>query len=388
MAPLQGGKSRVIDAKFHSGELFVLCDSGSVACFDGVTGKLNWTVRVGNPKHPYLPLGVGDSIVAVVNGSKLFAIGRKDAKVVDDTPVVTLDPKPMTKNAGPPPVVYKTVAQTGKVIFEEPTRDVPITAPAVTSEAIIIPNATAAIDRYDFRPNAESRYIGSMAGQGDAAAAPVGNHIGMVWISSRGNVGLSSPSGDKIFVNYPLQSASRVSPTAVGIGFFIGTDSGKLAYFSGTNPEPEWIASVGNGLLVSPFVVNDRMYIVTRDNRLYSFTSKDGKELWETAEVSKILCVTATKLYALNRIGQLAILDPRNGALLATMPMSKPMFPVVNEHTDQIFLVGNDGVIQEIHETAVPKRTSYYVTVEATPVVTKPAAKAAEETSSLIRICV
>ncbi|MGC4003025.1 MAG: hypothetical protein QM811_07780 [Pirellulales bacterium] len=76
-APAGSDGYRVLDAQYHTGELFVLTEAGSLSCFDGATGMRKWHVHVGDPRNNYLPMGIGTNAVAIICGTRLYAVGRK-----------------------------------------------------------------------------------------------------------------------------------------------------------------------------------------------------------------------------------------------------------------------------------------------------------------------
>ncbi len=183
----------------------------------------------------------------------------------------------------------------------------------------------------------------------------------MVWLTNKGVASLCTSTGDKIHYNFKLHSVARVSPTPFGEGTSSVLTAAAFYFSAVFSMNQNGFPVLGAGLLTRPVIVKDQLFIVTNDLRLWCLDPKDGKEVWVTDEIRQVLSISPTKVYALDKLNRLITIEPKSGAVLSVLPMDSYAFPVTNLHTDQIFLVGRDGTIQEIHETAAKNRTNYYV---------------------------
>src|SRR3990172_12905972 len=77
---LRASRSRVSGWILSGEDLFVLTDSGVLQRIDTETGRTHWTVRIGNPDYPSLGPAVNQDSVALVNGSTLYVLDRKDGR--------------------------------------------------------------------------------------------------------------------------------------------------------------------------------------------------------------------------------------------------------------------------------------------------------------------
>ncbi len=166
VTPGQGERHGVADAKFHNGELFVLTQAASspasTVSLVSKTGacKLvpdaDHTCRSALATQPSQSSGVAN----------LYAIGRKDVKVLDPSPTVVYDPNPTRKSTTITKEQYKTVPQVGKLIFQEKIVDVANSAPGVTNETIFVPTQIGAIERYDLGYDVERLIPRRITGRG------------------------------------------------------------------------------------------------------------------------------------------------------------------------------------------------------------------------------
>lgn len=363
-APVAYEQYPLQDAVYHSGEVFVLSQAGSLTCFNAVTGQQRWSVRVGDPRNPYLPLGVGETAVAVVNGSHLYVVGRVDAKIVVEKDREFFSAAQSAAKKGVPTVVeYKTIPRVGKVIMEFKTRYVPSGAPTVTSDRVFCPNMSGLIDIYDVSPGKEAGYFCAIQADGMVAGAPVAAGQHAAWLSVKGTLGVTSSEvtgpRESTAYNYRMRGFGEVSPTSRGNMIFAGTSIGEVSQFSTKLSEPIWTTSIGTKIRTSPIAIGPAVYLTTDDYRLFKLSSTDGREMWQTAGIRQFVAQSSTKVYVVDEIKRLAILDLNSGAILRSFPIPGDKRVLANPHSDQVFLVSNHGLIEEIHETALQTRLDY-----------------------------
>lgn len=354
----------VADAVYHSGELFVLSKAGSLTCFNAVTGEQRWMVRVGDPKNPYLPLGVGDSAVAVVNGSHLYVIGRKDTKVVVEKDREFLTAAQSAAKKGQPVVIeYKTIARTGKIIMEFKTQYIPSGAPAVTADRVFVPNMSGLIDVYDMTPGKEGKFYCAIQADGMVVEGAVAAGSHCAWLSVKGTLGVTASEvvgpRESTAYNYRMRGTATVPPTARGNSIFAATSIGEISQFSTKLSEPIWTTSIGAKPRQSPIAIGPALYVTTMDYRLFKLNSADGREQWQTAGIRQFVAQSSTKVYVIDEVKRLAILDLQSGAILRSIAIPADKRVLANPHSDQVFLVSDHGLVEEIHESALVTRLDY-----------------------------
>src|SRR5262245_7437818 len=77
---LDAAFTRLDRAVLEGDRLTVLTSSGVVQELDALTGKTYWTAPIGNENYPSLGPAGNDKFVAVLNGSTLYVLDRKDGK--------------------------------------------------------------------------------------------------------------------------------------------------------------------------------------------------------------------------------------------------------------------------------------------------------------------
>jgi hypothetical protein len=114
-----------------------------------------------------------------------------------------------------------------------------------------------------------------------------------------------------------------------------------------------WRFSSGEPVIESPVAVDNRVYIITEDGNLYALAGDDGLQQWQTAGMRQFVAASKNRLYCVNELGNLAILDPANGALLGSLMTESLDYFYANIETDRILIGTKSGKLQCLHETSL-----------------------------------
>ncbi len=71
----------------YDGILYAQTDKAMVHAIDAETGATLWAKQIGRPEHPSMTPGVGRSLLAIVNGSRLYVANRLNGKILLETDI-------------------------------------------------------------------------------------------------------------------------------------------------------------------------------------------------------------------------------------------------------------------------------------------------------------
>ena len=100
-----------------------------------------------------------------------------------------------------------------------------------------------------------------------------------------------------------------------------------------------------------PVIVKDRVYVISQDKTCYCLSMKTGDVHWSHPDITQIVSASGERLYALDRLGNLLVLNLKNGGHYTSLAAGKIDFVMVNALTDRIYMGTRSGLIQCIHET-------------------------------------
>ena len=84
---MDAGRSRVQYVVVEDGVVYVQTDRAMIHAINAETGRTLWSRQVGRPNHPSMPPALNRDLLAVVNGSRLFAVNRFNGEILFDIQV-------------------------------------------------------------------------------------------------------------------------------------------------------------------------------------------------------------------------------------------------------------------------------------------------------------
>ena len=81
------GRSRLKHLVLYDGILYAQTDRAMVHATDAETGATLWAKQIGRPEYPSMTPGVGRSLLAIVNGSRLYVGDRLNGNMLLETDI-------------------------------------------------------------------------------------------------------------------------------------------------------------------------------------------------------------------------------------------------------------------------------------------------------------
>jgi len=100
----------------------------------------------------------------------------------------------------------------------------------------------------------------------------------------------------------------------------------------------------------APAVVGGKVFVTSDEPMLHCIDANSGEQLWEAPHVKQFAAASAKRVYGVDELGALVMLDISNGSLLGRMPTNSATHALVNDQTDRLYLVSKDGVVQCFRE--------------------------------------
>jgi hypothetical protein len=97
-------------------------------------------------------------------------------------------------------------------------------------------------------------------------------------------------------------------------------------------------------------VIGEKVFVTSDEPMLHCIDAKSGAELWEAPHVKQFAAAGAKRVYGVDELGALVVLDAANGTLLGRMPTDSTTHALVNDQTDRVYLVSKAGVVQCFRE--------------------------------------
>jgi outer membrane protein assembly factor BamB len=311
---LDRGRSQVERAILSGNQLFVLTTAGTLHAFDALTGETQWVGAFGNPDYPSFGPATNDTQVSILNGSTLYVIGRTD---------------------GRPTIVRRVEGAPGA-------------APAMSNTYCFVPTVTGMMQGYPVNEEIQDRWFAQSFGR--AMVAPLVTDVSVVWSTDAGHIYVGD--ADKPGVRFRVETGSEIvaSPAFRRPTIFVGTISGEVFAFHETTGAQLWKFACGDSILHPPAAIGARVFVTSSQPALFAIDGVHGLPLWSAPRIRQFAAASRDRVYAIDTLGALVVMDAETGATLHRMRTDGSINALVNDHTDRLYLISDQGLVQCYHE--------------------------------------
>ena len=315
-------KRRGIEAKINVRtvprvNLYTLGSDGTLESRDAETGEPNWLVGIGNPRLPYMAIGVSEHFLTVINGANLIQVE----------------------------------AATGDVVVEVPMPGTPGYGATNAGDFAMIPLVGGGIQGYPLSDPTIDPFLEQVAGAALALPMKSPDSSRTAWSTDRGFIYVIEMEGAPSLL-FRLKTdgivSGRLTP-ASGNRFYFGSEAGLVYGLRATRSgQVMWVAPVGEPFYNEATVFHDQVLLRSTYGNLFSLHVDDGHMTWERpiSSIGNLLGALDGRLYATTLSGVLTVIDLETGKRIASFPEMLPGKFLVNTVTDRLYLVSDSGDVQ------------------------------------------
>jgi outer membrane protein assembly factor BamB len=311
---LDRSRNQVERAVLANDRLDVLTTAGVVQELNAQTGETLWTTSVGNASYPNLGPAVSEQFVALINGSTLFVLDRTDGR----------------------PVKVRRVG------------GAPGAAPALTKSHVLVPLLNGRVEGYPLDKEVVTPWYYQSFGR--AKVPPSTTADSVVWATDSGHLYIAG--AEDLSVRSRLETGSEISaPSAHRKPYvFVAAVSGEVFGVEEDTGRKLWKYATGYTITRAPAAVADRVYVTSDEPALHAIDAKTGVSMWEAPRVAQFAAASRNRVYGVDDLGALVVLDAATGATVDRMPTDVTTRALVNDQTDRLYLVSQDGAVQCLRE--------------------------------------
>ncbi len=362
-----GLRSKLKSLVLYEGMLVAQTDRGGLCAYDAETGRPIWdsAKQIGNPKHPSLDPDVGGNLVAVVNGSRLYLLNRWTGDVLWERLVdgavgagaalsersvyVTL----VNGMVIAYPIKYATESASNGSARAKPVEGQEPPAPPSREDLRLVQRPAPPLSCYSNGRSLVQPLVTRQTEDEDL----------LVWPTELGYLMVAKL--DRLNVEFTLRYRLKTTREVVGRPAYLPPDpsvAGDSGIIYGVSHDGIvhaiqektgqylWRFSTAEQVDESAAVVDDKVYVATMFGGMFCLDAQTGALQWRTPNVTKLLSASQDRLYAVDRLQNLLILDRKTGQRLDTMSIVAHPFRLQNLQTDRIYLASETGLIQCLHE--------------------------------------
>lgn len=188
----------------------------------------------------------------------------------------------------------------------------------------------------------------------------------IAWTTSRGYLFMGRLFENRFSVTYRLSTGGPMStePTYLPRDANITGDSGVIYGASEdgfvyairqTDGKLLWRFSTGEPITERLAVIGLRIYVPTRTEGMFCLNAETGEHIWTTPNVRRFIAASRDRLYTIDQVGWMVVLNAQTGARLDSFDVSGTPIRLTNDVTDRIYLASPSGLIQCLHEIDAPE---------------------------------
>ena len=354
----------------HNPTLFIQTNQAILHAIDAINGRTLWITQVGNPNYPSLAPGANKFFVAATNGSSLYVLNRFNGKLLFSTKL------PGAPGAGPALSEQRVyVPMLSGLICSyrlQPVKD-PLSELGKTDDRKKTPEEkrAAEAERHEsLRLKQDLVTPVNCQSQGRTMVQPLittqnAKEEQVSWPTDRGTLYVGSVNRDdqdRINVRFRLETAAGISaqPTYVPPDPRILPESGVIitgsrdAFVHAIKEKDGsalWRFSAADPIVEAPVVIDLRLFAPTQFGGMFCLDAKTGNQLWWTPQIMRFVAASKERVYAVDKLGTLAVLNIQSGARMDNFPAPRSLVPLANTDNDRLYLVSQSGLVQCLHET-------------------------------------
>jgi outer membrane protein assembly factor BamB len=308
--------------------LYVAGSGGIVQAVDAETGRMLWSTPVGRSDYFTTSLAASDDFVAIVNGQHLFLLSTADGSVLEER-----------RMAG----------------------GVPAAGPAILGKTVFVPMLNGQLQTYQFGPGAP-RWPSVYRSKGVVRFPPTAVGALVLWPTDAGMISAIDPAGPgaqfRLQLDDPIAGPLVYAPPRQILAV---TRAGYLYSFDAKTGGVMWRYSSGNMTAEPASVVNDTVFVASREAGMRAVATATGEEKWWAQGVNHFIAATKDRIYASTGANVLMVLDAQTGKVVAELALRPKDRAFVNNQTDRLYIGTDTGLLQCLRQL-----DAYWPTVHVT----------------------
>lgn len=149
--------------------------------------------------------------------------------------------------------------------------------------------------------------------------------------------------------SYKLSGGVAAASGQHGTIAYIPSEDYTLYALNMLNARLVWRFLAGGPILRKPDVTDRDVFVAPDRSGLFRVDRATGEEVWQNRKAERFLAANPRFVYALDRQGNLLVLDYLRGTELARYDARDWIIAVPNELTDRVYLAAHDGQILCLH---------------------------------------
>jgi len=347
-AVLNSNRDKIRHIAIDERSVIIVSTSGIVTSFDAENGQKMWVTRIGRKDQiSFMPV-MNEKQVLIAAGVKLFALDRL----------------------------------LGGVDWEIDLPQVPSTAPSADNDRVYVGTLDGSVYAFNLKiienlyqerllpeyslSTQEWRY---KAGK-KITSPPIVTPLSVSFASLDHSLYSVGPRTRNLRFQFETDAAISAPLVKQGEFIYVASEDFNFYCLNANNGKVQWSFLSGLPIRKSPYVINDRIYIMPDAGGIISLKAATGRHAWRGAQLKAMNFLAATRhqIMTTDQIGNVLLLNPDDGDVIGRLPLISFNVKPSNSVTDRLFLAKQTGLIVMIREQGSNFPT-YYKYPERRPIL-------------------
>jgi outer membrane protein assembly factor BamB len=303
-------------------------ETGMVSAFDNANGHRLWTVQIGDPHEVRFRAVTNDHLVLIISGADMYALNKFTGDVAWTVKVPTA--------VSTPPGLDETRAYVGSVTGAIYAYDL-VFLEKLSKDPRLAADMYHAL-KWQYKTGARIMYQPISTGKVVIVASADASLYGL------------DAANRRLHFQFETDQPLSAPITQIGKLIFVATDDRKAYCLDAESGALKWELLSGLRIRQTPRVVEDFVYLRPDGYGLRCLSVKTGVLLWSNRQALNFLAATPAVVYATDALGNVLLLNPKDGRQIGAFSMRQFPLRVANERTDRLYMASDHGLIVCIRE--------------------------------------
>jgi outer membrane protein assembly factor BamB len=303
--------------------------TGMVTTFDNTNGHRLWAVQVGDPHELRFPAVTNDHLVVINSGTSMYGLAKK----------------------------------TGDVAWQVQIPTAVSTAPGLDDTRVYVGSVTGAIYAYDLKfldklskdPRLLKDIHRSLKWQYKTGARIIYQPVstGTIVVIASADASLYGMAAKDRKIRFQFETDQPLSAPIGQFGrlILVATGDRKAYCLDAETGAIKWELLAGLSIRQVPRVIDDHVFLRPEGYGLRCIALADGTAVWSNRQAVAFLAATPTAVYASDSLGNVLLLNQKDGRQIGAFSMRAYPIRVSNDRTDRLYFASPRGMVVCIRES-------------------------------------
>jgi outer membrane protein assembly factor BamB len=302
--------------------------TGLVTVFDNANGRRMWSVQIGDPNELHFAPVTNERLVLIISGTLMYGLDKRTGNVAWQVGIPTA--------ASAPPGMDDLRAYVGSVNGAVYAYDLKF-LDQITKNPLLSKDAFKSL-KWQYKTGARIVY------------PPVSTGTVVVVASTDASLYGFNAQQRKLLFQFETDGPLSAPITQFGRLIFVATSDRKAYCLDAETGQIKWELLSGLNLRQAVRVVGDHVFLRPEGYGLRCFSLSKASQLWTSRQAVSFLAATPPVVYASDSLGNVLLLDQKDGHQIGAFSMRLFPIRVANDRTDRMYFASNRGLVVCVRE--------------------------------------